>query len=126
MAGLKCKVNAKGRVTVRFKRFTRANLRILTAVYEVAEKTTSVRDIVITSANDGRHSRRPLSQHYKDAAVDIRTHSFRRVEARRRFQGALTHELGPLFYVVYEGRGTRNAHIHVQQRKGTTYTGKLA
>ena len=119
MAKLTCKV------AVRFKRFTRANLRILTALLVVAEKTTSVGSIVITSANDGKHSRQPLSQHYKDAAVDVRVRNFPRIEARNRFASALTAELGQRFYVLLHGKG-QNLHIHVQQRKGTTYAGPLS
>ena len=117
MAALTCKA------TVRFKGFTRANLRILNGLLVVAERTTDVARIVITSANDSRHSRR--SQHYKNAAIDVRSRNFTNAAARNRFIARITRNLGSRFYVLYEGHGTPNAHIHIQQRKGTTYTGSL-
>lgn len=117
MAQLTCKA------TVRFKGFSRANLRILTGLLVVAERTDDVARIVITSANDSRHSK--ASQHYKNAAVDVRSRSFKTAAARNRFLTRITWNLGKRFTVLYEGHGTPNAHIHIQQKKGTVYAGPL-
>lgn len=115
MARLICKP------TVRFKAFTPALLRILRGVYTLAVTVDTPADIVITSANDSTHS--PTSQHYQDAAIDLRTHNFPSETARLKFAAQLRAELGPAFTVLYEGAGTPNAHLHVQPKKGTVYEG---
>jgi hypothetical protein len=118
MAQLICKPS------VRFKGFTRGLVRILVAVQRVAERTP-MKTIVVTSANDGRHSRRPRSRHYTNEAIDLRSRNFRTGAARDRFLARLRTELGARFYVAYEGHGTPNAHIHVQPRRGTVWRGGL-
>ena len=110
---------------VRFKGFTRGLVRILGAVLLVAERTPMAQ-VVITSANDGTHSRRPRSRHYTNEAVDIRSRSFRTAESRNRFLGRLRRELGSSFWLDYERAGTPHEHFHVQVRKGHTYVGGLA
>jgi hypothetical protein len=110
--------------TVRFKGFTRGLVRILVAVQRVAE-ITRMKEIVITSANDGKHSQRPRSRHYSNEALDLRSRNFRTATARRLFLQRLRRELGERFYVAYEGHGKPSAHIHVQPRRGTTYLGGL-
>tara|TARA_R110000751_G_scaffold80357_2_gene162268 strand:- start:170 stop:556 length:387 start_codon:yes stop_codon:yes gene_type:complete len=111
--------------SVRFKGFTRGLVRILVAVQRVAERTRSVGEVVITSANDGKHSQRPRSRHYTDEAIDLRSRNFQTADARDRFLVRLREELGGRFYVAYEGHGKPSAHIHVQPRRGTVWRGGL-
>ena len=118
MARVTCKAS------VRFQGFTRGLIRILVAVQRVAERTR-MKEIVITSANDGQHSQRPRSRHYSNEALDLRSRNFQTATARILFLQRLRRELGERFYVAYEGHGKPNAHIHVQPRRGTTYLGGL-
>jgi hypothetical protein len=118
MARVTCKPS------VRFQGFTRGLIRILVAVQRVAERTRMAQ-VVITSANDGKHSQRPRSRHYTNEALDLRSRNFRTTVARDRFLARLREELGRRFYVAYEGHGTPNAHIHVQPRRGTVWRGGL-
>ena len=111
--------------SVRFKGFTRGLVRILSAVLVLAERTRSMAEVVITSANDGKHSQRPRSRHYSNEALDLRSRNFRTPAARDRFLARLRAELGSRFYVVYEGHGKPSAHIHVQPRLGTVWRGGL-
>lgn len=117
MATVTCKAS------VRFDRFTRANLRLLHAVLLVAERTTEVEQVVVTSGSDGRHM--ATSQHYRGAAIDLRVHNFPSQAAVSRFAAALRAELGPAFTVLYEAKGTPNAHLHLQPRRGTVYEGPV-
>jgi hypothetical protein len=119
MAKLICKPS------VRFKGFTRGLVRILGAVLLVAEREVGMREVVITSANDGKHSRRPRSRHYTDEAVDVRSRSFRTDAMRQRFLRRLRRELGPSFWLDYEHPGKPNAHFHLQVRRGHRYVGPL-
>ena len=109
---------------VRFRGFTRGLIRILVAVQRVAERTRMAQ-VVITSANDGKHSQRPRSRHYTNEAIDLRSRNFRTAAARDRFIARLREELGSRFYVAYEGHGKPSAHIHVQPRRGTVWRGGL-
>ena len=118
MARLTCKPS------VRFRGFTRGLVRILVEVLNVAEKTR-MRDVVITSANDGRHSQRPRSRHYSNEALDLRSRNFTTDAARQRFLRRLRRALGPGFWVAYESHGKPNAHFHVQVRRGTIWKGAL-
>ena len=110
--------------SVRFKGFTRGLIRILVAVQRVAERTRMAQ-VVITSANDGKHSQRPRSRHYTNEAIDLRSRNFRTAAARDRFLARLREELGSRFYVAHESHGKPNAHIHVQPRRGTVWRGGL-
>jgi hypothetical protein len=84
-------------------------------------------DITITSARDGTHSG-PGDPHHKGEAFDLRVHNLTPVK----FRGVLSDLKAYLypalageprrFYAALEGLGTPNAHIHIQRRKGTTYT----
>ena len=110
--------------SVRFRGFTRGLIRILVGVQRVAERTRMA-EIVITSANDGKHSQRPRSRHYSNEALDLRSRNFTTPAARDRFLARLRAELGSRFYIAYEGHGKPNAHIHVQPRRGTVWRGGL-
>jgi hypothetical protein len=118
MARLACKPS------VRFKGFTRGLIRILVAVYRVAE-TTHMKEVVITSVNDGKHSQRPRSRHYTDEALDLRVRNFTTDASRQRFLRRLRRALGAGFWVAYESHGKPSAHIHVQVRRGTVWRGGL-
>ena len=76
-------------------------------------------DLVITSGNDSTHSH--ASRHYRDEAIDVRTHNFRSREAKRTFRAAWEMALGGQFRVLLEGEGTPNEHFHAQVRRGHTY-----
>ena len=117
MATLSCKAG------VRFRGFTPALLRMLRAVHAVASRLDEPSDIVITSANDSQHM--ATSRHYRNEALDLRVRNFPTQAAVLRFAAALRAELGPAFTVLYESRGTPNAHLHVQPRKGTEYVGPV-
>ena len=119
MARVTCKAS------VRFKGFTRGLIRILVGVQRVAERTQIPSEIVITSANDGKHSKRPRSRHYSNEAIDVRSKTFQSGAARAEFVRRLRKELGTSFYIVYEYHGTANAHFHIQVRKGAWYVGAL-
>lgn len=117
MTPLRCKS------TVRVHAFTPALLRILSAVYTVAQTVTIPPEVVITSINDSTHS--PTSRHYTDEAVDLRSQSFPSLTAKAYFAAQLRAELGPAFTVLFEGAGTPNEHWHIQPKKGTTWPGEM-
>lgn len=81
--------------------------------------STSFAPIVVTSVNDSRHSIN--SAHYRDEAVDIRCNDRPKLMDMLMCQH-LERELGPDFFVLYESEGTPNEHIHVQLRKGRTWS----
>lgn len=113
MARLVCKHS------VRFKAFTPAMLHLVNASYAAATVTTTVPEIVITSANDSAHSEH--SKHYLDQALDYRVRHFPSRGAVLAFKATLEANLGPQFRVLYESAGTPNAHLHAQTRKGMVY-----
>ena len=112
------------KASVRFKAFTPALIYILSVVYMEAAQCDDVQSIVITSANDSRHSTH--SRHYTSEALDIRTRNFPSASARKRFMARLKKALGIRFTVLFESAGTPNQHIHIQPKKGTIYKGPLA
>ena len=82
--------------------------------------------LLVTSINDGRHMRDPLSRHYTDEAIDIRTkgplvNSMGTHERKRRFRRQYQALLGACFYVMLESLGKPNEHLHVQVAKGRVY-----
>jgi hypothetical protein len=77
-------------------------------------------DLTITSARDGLHSG-PADPHHTGEAFDVRTHDLTASEKQQvvfYMQGML----GPQFYAFVEDPDGANEHIHVQRRKGTTYS----
>lgn len=94
--------------------------RILTVLEDLSRTATGIPDeLVITSISDGRHS--PNSRHYRNEALDLRSHNFASREAKRLFRALFESALGVKFRVLLEGEGTPNEHFHVQIRKGGTY-----
>lgn len=73
-------------------------------------------ELVVTSANDGRHS--GTSLHYAGAGSDLRSKTFKPGEAAIAAQ-ELSAALGDDFDVILEDEGGVNEHIHVEwQPKG--------
>ncbi len=82
--------------------------------------------LLVTSINDGAHSRDPLSRHYTNEAEDFRTkgplaNTMGTVARKRRFRIRFQALLGDRFRVILESLGKPNEHIHAQCRKGHTY-----
>lgn len=82
-------------------------VHLLVAVANVAQRTTSVSEVVITSGIDGVHS--PNSLHYALRAIDIRSYNFPNAAALGDFAQELKAELGPSYDIVIEAD-----HIHVE------------
>lgn len=78
-------------------------------------------DLVITSMNDGQHMEG--SRHYTDEAIDLRTHNFESREQKIEFCMRFGDFLGPKFRILFENEGMPTEHIHIQVRKGFTFTG---
>lgn len=118
---------------VRVQTLTDSLVHILNCVENTRNELGYPNIAVVTSVNDGSHSRVPLSRHYTDEAVDVRTRN--RSAAgnagigdmgtranKIRFAERLAEKLGSRFYVkVKPYLGKPNEHIHVQVRKGHTY-----
>ena len=74
--------------------------------------------MVVTSINDGTHSRTSL--HWIGHACDIRTKTLPTATAKRWFAAEVRRRLGVDFDVILEGIGTANEHLHVEyQPKGS-------
>lgn len=113
MADLRCKGSA------RFVRFTPAMMRMLNVLYTQAKHVTDVDSIVITSANDSLHMKD--SRHYKDEALDLRTHHFSSSQAVELFANELRIAFSSAFTVLHEDKGGPNDHLHIQPKIGTVY-----
>lgn len=111
---------------VRFKRWTPALAFILSKLHELQNLNDWLPDLVVTSVNDSAHSKNPLSRHYTDEALDIRSHNFTNEEDTLKFIDLLKKALNPgkipKFTVLYEDVGLKNEHIHVQVMKGKTFS----
>ncbi len=70
--------------------------------------------LVVTSINDGIHSRTSL--HHIGHACDIRTKTLPSATAKRWFAAEVRRRLGVDYDVFLEGLGTPNEHLHVQYR----------
>jgi hypothetical protein len=69
-------------------------------------------DLVITSANDSRHSRTSL--HYDGKAIDVRSKNIRTQEQKLKLQVTVDEALGPDFDFILEGLGSANEHFHLE------------
>lgn len=109
--------------SVTFKVFTPAMMVMLNKLFELSQYNRNwfVGALVITSANDGKHMK--TSRHYKDEALDVRTHNWSVTPNRSKafIMGWLQTQLGPKFTVMLEDEGTPNEHCHIQVKKGTVY-----
>lgn len=68
-------------------------------------------EVVITSGRDGSHMANSL--HYRDRALDFRTHHLADA-AKHAFIALLKTKLGPDYDVILEGLGTPNEHGHAE------------
>lgn len=73
--------------------------------------------LIVTSANDGRHSKTSL--HYAGAAVDLRTKTLG--EHKRTARGLLSGALLEDFDVLLENEGEPNEHMHVEYQPRRRY-----
>ena len=104
---------------VRFDVIAPAGYMILAAI-KAAEKLLDF-DLTITSGTDGTHSG-VTDPHLLGEAYDIRTHDFLPV-VKRNVLTAIMANLDPMrFYGFIEAVGEDAEHIHLQRRKGTTFT----
>lgn len=69
---------------------------------------------VVTSINDGKHSRTSL--HHVGHACDLRTKTLPTVKAKRWFAAEVRRRLGSDFDVFLEDLGKPNEHLHLQYR----------
>ena len=80
-------------------------------------------DVTITSARDGAHSG-PNDPHHTAEAFDLRTHGL--TDAQKALLLANLREtlykVPRKFYAFLEAPGQSHEHVHVQRRKGVTYT----
>jgi hypothetical protein len=103
---------------VKFDIIAPAGARILEVLKQLAPLLTY--DITITSGTDGKHSG-PTDPHKLGEAYDLRTNGLTGEQVYGMLH-AIKSALGARFFAFLEGAGTTNAHLHVQRRKGTTYT----
>jgi hypothetical protein len=106
-----------------FKGFTWGLVRILEVLVYIARAFPEWfpdGQLDITSANDSTHSAIPLSRHFTNEALDIRSHDLTE-EVKDRFLLALSRALGPGFFSQIENRGQPNEHIHVQVMRGWSF-----
>lgn len=83
---------------------------IIAAVANVAKDLPH--DVVITSANDGKHMKG--SKHYSYEALDIRTKNFPSAAAKRTFAEAVGKRLGASYQLILESEGLTNEHLHIE------------
>lgn len=100
---------------VRIKRWTPVISVILSTAEKLMNHYDWIPELTITSCNDSTH--KVDSQHYKDAAVDIRSKNFLNMIEKGMFKSYLQEELGPKFIVIFESIGTDNEHFHVQLKR---------
>jgi len=107
--------------SVRFKIWTHALDQILDTLLLIDEKKYEWMplDIIVTSVNDSQHML--TSRHYKNEAIDVRSHNFKNEENKYLFIEKLNYYLGPKFTVLYESIGQPNEHFHIQVKKGEVY-----
>ena len=80
-------------------------------------------DVIITSARDGTHSG-PEDPHHKGEAFDLRTHGLTDDQKALLLLDLreTLYKAPRKFYAFLEAPGQPYEHIHVQKRKGTTYS----
>ena len=105
--------------TVRIKRWTPAIRYMLDMIEGIMSSNDWVPELTITSINDSKHKEN--SQHYKDLALDVRSHNFLSHEDRLRFLEVLKTTLGPKFFVDLENINTPNEHFHMQLHRTETF-----
>lgn len=103
-------------------------IRHMIDVLEEASQTSAVRqcllygDLTITSGNDSQHAKD--SRHYRDEAIDLRTHNIRTAKRgflREYLEAKLNGAWPGKFRVLHEYPNTDSEHLHVQVTKGETF-----
>lgn len=89
-----------------FKKFLKEIIRVIVVLDGISDEIGV--DMVITSANDGVHSKNSL--HYKDRALDIRTFHLNE-EQKKVVLELLKSRLGGDYDVIFE---TNPEHIHIE------------
>lgn len=89
-----------------------ANLVILAAVANVSVLMNLPFDVWITSGNDSKHM--DGSDHYKNAALDVRSKNFPNRAMKERFLDMVLSRLGPSYRGMLEAEGTDNEHFHIE------------
>jgi len=102
MIRLKTEVRVKG---------LRPEMALAISVAEGVWAENGAPELVITSANDGKHKSGSL--HYSFLAVDFRTHNLSST-LREKACDELRERLGVDYDVVFESRGTPVEHCHVE------------
>lgn len=113
----------------RFVRYTDALAFMLGHLNKIMNEIPSIPDLMVTSVNDKGHSKVPLSRHYTDEALDIRTHNFTDNLQRYTFLNQLLTRLNKdpealkadCFWGQVEDLGIGNEHIHIQVAMGKKY-----
>jgi hypothetical protein len=94
-----------------------AGFRILSGAEWVSRKLRL--PITITAGTNGKHMLG--SKHYDGQAYDVRCKGLDG-PVKQALIESLKLELGPQFTVLHEAEGTANEHLHLQLKKGTTYS----
>ena len=88
------------------------NLYIAAAAINVAIENNLSQDIVITSANDGKHMKN--SKHYSGDALDIRSKAFGTTIDKKDFIKKVLDRLGHSYQGILEDEGNDNEHFHFE------------
>jgi hypothetical protein len=115
--------------TCRFKKWTPALEWILHCLNLAMNTYNDLPILIVTSVNDSNHSKNPLSRHYTDEAIDVRTHYFNSTDEKLRFKSIVegylnTHPnaLRPnAFTAMLEYLGQPEEHLHIQVKMGESY-----
>lgn len=101
----------------RFKVWTKELNYIFNTLFNLNEQKIPDYPIewMITSVNDSTHL--PNSKHYKDKAIDMRSHNFNS-NVKEQFRKVLELHLGPRYTILLEDLNTPNEHFHIQLAKG--------
>lgn len=107
--------------SVRFNTYSPALRYILEVLDELNRQQIPdyPKDWVVTSVNDSKH--KTDSKHYKDMALDLRSHNFKSLFIKQQFANRLEMALGPKFSVLLESINASNEHFHIQVKKGEIY-----
>lgn len=117
---------------VRVKKRTMALDHLENAALATQKELGYPKVLVVTSINDGDHSKTPWSRHYTNEAEDFRTKNksasgtslmgdMGSIARKQRFVERFQEHAGPRFYVAIHKRGTPKEHIHGQVRKGHVF-----
>lgn len=112
---------------VRFKVLSPSLTWMITCLHQLDQNrpVCSPEELTITSVNDSVHTEN--SKHYKNEAIDIRSHNFSALINKKTFLHLFenmlnTHPALPnRFVILLEDEGKANEHFHVQVKKGMIF-----